>query len=94
MAREKRNPVSRGGIELTPEVTDAIAKEAEEEGLDLSKARLRVLGRPSLGEGGQSPRINLRLPRDVYEAVRLKAAESDETLSEVAREAIRRYVGA
>jgi hypothetical protein len=94
MARKrKRYPVTKGGTEVTPKVADALAREAEE-GYDLSMGRPRPLGRPSLSENGQSPRINLRLPSDVYEAARLKAAERGETLSEVAREAIRRYVGA
>ena len=91
MAKKKKYPVTKGGTELTPEVLDAISKEAEE-GYDLSKARPRLLGRPSLSDEGPSPRINLRLPDKIYEAARLKAAERGETLSELAREAIRRYV--
>jgi predicted HicB family RNase H-like nuclease len=91
MAKEKRYPVTKGGTELTPEVLDAISKEAEE-GYDLSKARPRHLGRPSLSDAGISPRITVRLPGEVYEAARLKAAERGETLSELAREAIRTYV--
>lgn len=91
MAKKKRYPVTKGGVELTPEVADALAKEAEE-GYDLSKARWRPVGRPSLGDEGPSPRINLRLPNDVYEAARLKAAERGESLSELVREAIRSYV--
>lgn len=91
MARKKKYPVTKGGTELTPEVLDAIALEAEE-GYDLSQARPRHLGRPSLGDEGPSPRINLRLPADLYDAAQVKAAERGETLSEFAREAIRSYV--
>lgn len=93
MANKKRYPVTQGGTELTPAVTDAIAREAEE-GYDLSKAQVRFLGRPSLSDQGPSPRINLRLPSDLYEAAQVKAADRGETLSELAREAIRRYVEA
>lgn len=96
MARKKRYPLTKGGTELTPEVIDELAKEAEE-GYDLSKARLVAVGRvgrPSLGSSGESPRINLRLSPDIYEAARAKAAAGGESLSELAREAIRRYVSA
>jgi hypothetical protein len=93
MAGKNRYPVTKGGLEVTPEVADALAKEAEN-GYDPSKGRWRRVGRPSLGEDGVSPRINVRLSGDEYEAVRRKAAERGETLSELAREAIRRYVEA
>lgn len=91
MAGKNRYPVTKGGLEVTPEVADALAKEAEE-GYDLSKGHWRRVGRPSLGEDGVSPRINVRLSGSEYEAARRKAAECGETLSELAREAIRRYV--
>jgi hypothetical protein len=90
---KKRYPVTKHGTELTPEVLDDLVKEAEE-GYDLSKARWRGVGRPPLGDGGPSPRINLRLPAELYEAARLKAAQRGETVSELAREAIRQYVAA
>lgn len=94
MARKKRYPLTKGGTELTPEVIDELSKEAEE-GPDLSKARLVRVGRPPLGNrGGESPRINLRLPPDIYDAARAKAAAGGESISELAREAIRRYVSA
>ncbi|HEY2715946.1 MAG TPA: ribbon-helix-helix protein, CopG family [Solirubrobacterales bacterium] len=93
MAGKTKYPITKAGIELTPAVADALARGAEE-GPDLSNARLRPVGRPSLSGAGHSPRINLRLSDDIYEAARSKAAERGETLSELAREAIRRYVEA
>jgi hypothetical protein len=90
---EKDEPlVLRDGTVLTEEVAEEFAKEAEE-GYDLSKARWRPVGRPSLSREGVSPRINLRMPFELYEDVRRKSLEDGVSMSELARVAIRQYVG-
>ena len=49
-------------------------------------------GRPSL-ERGESPRISYRVARDLYERTKAKAKAERRTISEIAREALERYVG-
>lgn len=43
----RKNPKTKAGIEITPEIADALATEAER-GYDLSKAKPRRVGCPSL----------------------------------------------
>lgn len=83
---------SKAGIPLTKERTDELAKEAER-GYDLSEAKRERLprGRPSLDEG-VSPRISYRVARSLYARAKDKAASEGRTVSEVAREALERYV--
>lgn len=92
MARVKnKKPLkTRSGRVLTPKVIDELAAEAER-GYDLSKAK-RVVGRPSLGEAGISPRLSFRLAPDVYDAARRRADEDGTSISELARAAIARYI--
>jgi predicted DNA-binding protein len=88
MARLK----TKSGKRITKEMTERLAKEAEK-GYDLSKARrVRVQpGRPSLGEG-VSPRISYRVGRGLYTQVKKRADAEGRTVSELAREALERYV--
>ncbi len=88
MARMK----TKSGTRMTKERSETLAKEAEK-GYDLSKARLlRVQpGRPSLDEG-VSPRISYRVGRSLYSKAKKKADAEGRTVSEVAREALERYV--
>lgn len=92
MAKLKRAkpPVSKAGTVLTPAVIDALAAEAER-GYDLSKAE-RVVGRPSLGRGGTSPRLSFRISADIYDAARQRAAEEGRSISDLAREAMTRFL--
>jgi len=84
------NPRTKSGTEITPEIADALAAEAER-GYDLSKARRRV-GRPSLAGEGTSPRLSFRISPDIYRAVQERAAEEGRSVSDLAREAVTRYV--
>jgi hypothetical protein len=86
------NLKTKAGNELTEERLDQLAEEAER-GYDLSTARsVRVRpGRPSLAEG-ESPRISYRVPASLFEAASAKAKAEGRTLSELAREALRRYL--
>lgn len=94
MAKVKKSgkyPVTKSGLEITPEVADALAEEAER-GYDLSKAKRRLVGRPSLGGSGASPRVSFRATPDLYFAVQKRAVEEDRSVSDLAREAVARYV--
>jgi hypothetical protein len=89
----KADFVLRGGAPLTPELEAQLADEAEA-GYDLSKARRVHLrpGRPSKGApGGESPRVAVRVPRDIYELARKRADAEGRSLSIVLRELIARY---
>jgi len=87
-----KNPRTKAGTEITPEITDALAAEAER-GYDLSKARCRQVGRPSLAGGGASPRLSFRASPDLSRAVQKRAREEGRSVSDLAREAVARYVG-
>lgn len=83
---------TKSGSRLSGQSVKSLAKEAER-GYDLANAkRERVeLGRPSL-EIGVSPRISYRVARSLYVRAKAKAEAEGRTVSEVAREALQRYV--
>jgi CRISPR-associated endonuclease/helicase Cas3 len=82
--------VTKGGDVLTDQLVEALAAEAQT-GYDLAQARRRRVGRPSLGSG-VSPRVSFRTTRTLYEAARERAAREGRSLSELAREAMERFV--
>ena len=84
-------PVSKAGVEITPDIADALADEAER-GYDLSKAKRRLVGRPSLSGDGASPRMSFRTTPEVYRAIQERAQKEDRSVSDLAREAVSRYV--
>ncbi len=79
------------GEVLTDEDIEALADEAER-GYDLEKATKVTVGRPSLGERGASPRVQVRVDPDLAEALRARALEEHRSVSEIARTALREYV--
>jgi len=83
---------TKKGTKLSKATVDSLASEAEA-GYDLSKAkRVRVgPGRPSLAEG-ESPRISYRVAPALFDRARKKARAEGRTVSEVAREALQRYL--
>ncbi|MGH9068356.1 MAG: CopG family transcriptional regulator [Acidimicrobiales bacterium] len=81
---------TRSGTMLTPEMEEALADEAET-GYDLTLARPQRTGRPSLDKG-VSPRIHLRVEPDLALALRQRASEEHRSVSDLARDALRRYV--
>jgi CRISPR-associated endonuclease/helicase Cas3 len=94
MAKVKQNPKkakTKSGAEIAPELVDALASEAES-GYDLSKARRRRVGRPSLGGRGASPRVSFRATPELYRAAQRRAKKEGRTVSDLAREAVARYV--
>jgi hypothetical protein len=82
---------TRSGTKLTKKVVDALADEAEH-GYDLTKARRVRMGRPSLGDGGESPRVQVRVDADLANALRLRAHKEHRSISDIARIALREYV--
>ncbi len=91
MAKVKAKGKTRSETEITPEIADALADEAER-GYDLTKAKRRRAGRPSLGGGGASPRVSFRATPELYTAAQRRARKEGRTLSDLAREAVANYV--
>lgn len=80
---------SKAGVELTEEVLDRMAAEAEE-GLDVRRLRRRP-GRPAMGDG-PAETLPVRLDPALRKAVDERASSEKTTASEVVREALRRYL--
>jgi len=85
------NPISKAGVEITPEIADELALEAER-GYDLSEAEPVRVGRPSLAGNGTSPRLSFRLTPELFRLAKQRAEEEDRSVSDLAREAVSRYV--
>jgi Ribbon-helix-helix protein, copG family len=86
-----KNPRTKSGKEITPEIADSLAAEAER-GYDLSKAKRQRVGRPSLAGFGASPRLSCRMTPDLYRAAQKRAKEEGRSVSDLAREALARYL--
>lgn len=87
MARVK----TKSGKTLTLGDIEALADEAEA-GYDLRSVKGEPIpGRPSLGKG-VSPRISYRVPERLYAKAKARAKAERRTVSEVAREALERYI--
>jgi hypothetical protein len=82
---------TRSGTKLTKKVVDALAEEAER-GYDLTQAKRVRMGRPALGEGGESPRVQVRVDDDLAKALRKRAQKEGRSVSEIARTALREYL--
>lgn len=80
---------SKVGVELTDEVLERMADEAEA-GLDVDKLRRRP-GRPPMGSG-PADTLPVRLDPELRQAVDDRAAAEHTTASDVVREALRRYL--
>ncbi len=80
---------SKAGIELTDEVLDRMADDAEA-GLDITKLRRRP-GRPAMGSG-PAETLPVRLEPELRDALDHRAAAEHTTASAVVREALRRYL--
>ncbi len=89
MPERKSHGRSKAGVELTDEVLERMADEAQE-GLDLTKLRRRP-GRPAMGSG-PADSFPVRLEPELRRALDDRAATDDTTASEIVREALRRYL--
>lgn len=85
------SPISKSGVEITPEIADELALEAER-GYDLSRAKRVRVGRPSLAGEGTSPRLSFRLTPELFRVAKQRAEEEGRSVSDLAREAVSRYV--
>ena len=84
--------VTLGGTVITEELAEQWAVEIEKNPPDPSTLERRYVGRPSLSDGGRSPRVSCRVPMDVYKAAWKRADEEGRSLSSLAREALERYL--
>ena len=88
-----RKPMrTKAGTLITDEFIEELAAEAER-GYDPSKWIAVPVGRPSLGGSGESPRVSFRATPELYKAAKRRAKQEGRTVSELAREAVARYVG-
>ncbi|MGI8684738.1 MAG: ribbon-helix-helix protein, CopG family [Acidimicrobiales bacterium] len=91
MADKKSYGRSEAGVELTDDVLERMANEAEA-GLDLVKLRRRP-GRPAMGSG-PAEALPVRLDPELRKALDDRAVEEHTTASDIVREALRRYLRA
>lgn len=89
---QEKQWVTRSGTVITEEIAEEMAEEIERDGLDISKLRRRYVGRPSLGPGGHSPRVSFRASPELYKAAWARADKEGRSLSELAREALTKYM--
>jgi CRISPR-associated endonuclease/helicase Cas3 len=82
---------SRSGTELTDDVLEALADEAER-GYDLSNAQRVYVGRPPLGEAGPSPRVQVRVDPKLAKALKARARREKRSVSEITRTALDEYL--
>jgi len=82
---------TKAGVELTDNVLDELAAQAEA-GLDVTNLRRRP-GRPSMGSG-PADSLPVRLDPELRRAVDERAAAEHTTASDVVRKALRRYLRA
>jgi hypothetical protein len=87
--KNKSHGRSKAGVELTDDVLDQMAQEAEE-GLDVTKLRRRP-GRPAMGSG-PADSLPVRLDPELRRALDERAATDNTTASDIVREALRRYL--
>jgi hypothetical protein len=82
---------SEAGVELTKDMLERMAQEAEA-GLDVTKLRRRP-GRPAMGSG-PAEALPVRLDPELRKALDDRAVEEHTTASDIVREALRRYLRA
>lgn len=88
MPDKKSRGRSKAGIELTDDVLDRMATEAEH-GLDITLRRRP--GRPAMGSG-PADSLPVRLDPELRQALDERATAENTTASDVVREALRRYL--
>ncbi len=89
MAEKKSYGRTKAGVELTEDVLERMAKEAED-GLDITKLRRRP-GRPAMGSG-PAESLPVRLDPELRKALDERAAAENRTASDVVREALRQFL--
>lgn len=89
--RKRRYPRSAEGEELTPEVIEALAEEAER-GYDLSKARRVYIAGPLLADQETLARLSIWVDNDELNRIRKRTEAESRTISDLGREALNRYM--
>jgi hypothetical protein len=90
--QRKRYPKTKEGDELTPEVIEALADEAER-GYDLSKAKRVFLSKPVLaGDLETMGRVGFRIGNDELNRLVRQARAEDRTISSLLHEATMLYL--
>jgi hypothetical protein len=89
MVDKKTYGRSKSGVELTDDVLQKMADEAEA-GLDITNLKRRP-GRPPMGSG-PADTLPVRLEPELRKAVDDRAAHDHTTASDIVREALRRYL--
>ncbi len=89
MGEKRSHGRTKAGVELTDEVLERMAVDAEE-GLDIAKLRRRP-GRPAMGSG-PADSVPVRLDPELRKALDDRAAADNATASDIVREALRRYL--
>jgi hypothetical protein len=82
---------TKSGLVITDEVAERLADEVEKEE-EYEWTRKRPVGRPSLDGSGTSPRVDFRVPKELYDAAAERAISEERTVSAVAREALEKYL--
>jgi hypothetical protein len=82
---------TKSGLVITDEVAERLADEIETDE-EYEWTRKRPVGRPSLDGSGTSPRVEFRLPKQLYDAAAERAIAEERTVSAVAREALEKYL--
>jgi len=98
MATVKRTsgtPVTTKAGTMLKGDTEARLTEEAEAGFDPATLARRRAGRPSLsGRAGHSNRVDLRVDDETYQAIRRIADQGNGKVSDVVRDAIRRFLEA
>lgn len=89
MTDETSHGRSMAGVELTDEVLEGMAREAEA-GLDVTRLRRRP-GRPAMGSG-PAETLPVRLEPELRQALDDRAAAEHTSASDVVRRALRQYL--
>lgn len=85
--------ILEGGTVLTPELEERLSEEFESDDfVDNFRGRTVRVGRPPLDGVRVSERITFRIPPDLYDAAKAKADKELRSISNLAREALKRYV--
>ncbi len=95
MIKGRAARIARLGAEITKDVAEKLADEAEA-GYDLSEGSVVHIGRgrPSLSGDQNSPQVTFRVPAGLRAKANQRAVQEGRTVSEIARDALERYLAA
>lgn len=96
VTRKKKIPIGPIGPDVDLEVEDirdSRGRRIDQAYVDQVVAKASTVGRPSLtGAGRRSPHVSFRVPATVRAQAEAKAKAEGKTVSQIAREALERYV--